>query len=189
MKREPRKPWAREGAYTRIDVNATEVEVTRFVADLVRLLAPEVVVETGTYQGDTAVAIAGALWINAERGVPGHLHTFEVDRDRHETASARLLGDTVTPYCHPVTDWTPPAPITLAFIDGGDGDARLHDIAHLHPHMKPGGIMLLHDTMFAVARKRWRPWLRERGYDLVTLPTPRGITIIQHPDWDVPVGT
>ena len=54
---------------------SAEDEVSDLAGAFIRALQPEVVVETGTYTGQTAVRIGGALAVNGH----GHLWTIEID--------------------------------------------------------------------------------------------------------------
>jgi len=60
----------------------TEHEITELVAAFVRATQPSVVVESGTYHGETAVAIGRALQANGH----GVLYTLENDEQRAEVA-------------------------------------------------------------------------------------------------------
>lgn len=157
------------------DDHATEHEVTAFIAALVRLLKPTVVIETGTYYGHTAAAIATAL---AENGV-GALWTYELDRDRAAAATLHLAEHvaagrvTVTPAA--LTTEACPAGVEVAFLDSGMR-TRQDDLIALWPRLAAGGIIAIHDAS---------P-LRPPG--MVTLPgphqtldfaTPRGLALHQ----------
>lgn len=176
---EPDRPHARAGAFTRPDARGlgTEHQVSRFIGDLVRLLAPRVVVETGTAEGDTAALIVEALQANADRGLPGALWTFETSGARIAGARKRLgtpRGLAIVPSS--VTAWTPPEPIDLAFVDSAI-DTRLEDLQHVERFLAPRGLVAIHD----VEMRQTRDVLAhlEEHYRVIRLATPRGLALVQ----------
>ncbi len=66
--------------------DVTEHEVTALAVAFVRALQPEVVVETGTSTGATALALGQALHANRH----GHLWTVEIDEALALKAAARM---------------------------------------------------------------------------------------------------
>jgi predicted O-methyltransferase YrrM len=188
---EPDREWSRPGAYRRMDGMSSEVEVSRFLGDLTRLLAPRIVIETGSHRGFTAAEIARALDIvAATRGVSGHLWTFETDplmatfarermvqavgpvnAERFVTVVEGALPDHAT-QIRPVVD--------LAFVDSAWG-SRADDIEALEPLLSDFGVIALHDTMLDIRMRDLVTAMMQRGYGRVTLPTPRGLTLLQGP--------
>ncbi len=175
---EPKRPYARPAAFTRPDPEGigTEVEVSRFIGDLTRLLAPEVVVETGTGHGDTAREIMLALEENARRGVPGHLWTFERLPARVEAARALLHSPHVDVVDTSITLWRPPGPIALAFIDSAYA-TRLADVDHVMRWLTSRGLIVVHDVEMPQARDLVDHL--EAKYQVIRLATPRGLALVQ----------
>lgn len=136
------------------DSDSTECEVSEFLGGLTRLLQPELVVETGTAFGYTALEIARALTANGH----GVLYTVELDPQRVENAST-LIHEASPTDCEIDTErvvivhgssleFEPPGPIDLAWFDSdlalrGAEFRRFHDLGLL----APGTIVAFHDCM------------------------------------------
>lgn len=160
------------------DEQGAEQETSEFMYGLIRLIKPAVVVETGSYLGDTTIAIAKALRENNH----GKLYSCDVDGSYVKEVNEWLVREGLQ-------DWGQVLLITgqeliaqlgnqieFAFIDsGGEKGVREGEIKILIPFMKPLQMFALHDTapqhvgMNAVA-------------NAITLPkvyfnTPRGLTL------------
>lgn len=120
--------------------SATEREVSEFIAGLVRLTQPEIVVETGTCLGHTAYQIGKALSANGH----GQLYTLETDAEFCGKAQRRCLALPVQVINLPAMAWTPPGKIDFLFIDSADD--RWEEFLHYRPHLSPRAIIVLHDT-------------------------------------------
>lgn len=163
------------------DADAAEYEVTTLVAVLVKVLQPEIVVETGTATGATAVVIGQALQDNGH----GHLWTVEIDPLATDKARDRVAGLPVTVDCANSLEWQPPEPIDLAWIDSGDAATRCEEISAWQGKFRSGAVIGVHDT----APNMGREVLNALLYGLVEvhhwpalwLRTPRGVTLIQVP--------
>lgn len=157
------------------DKDATEAEVTAFVAAFVRLLKPTVVVETGTYQGHTTAAIAAAL---SDNGV-GRVVTFETDTTRALAAQDALARwfDTVTVVNTAITARSCPQGVEFAFLDSCMA-CRAADIQVVWPKLVPGGMVLIHDASPLRPPGQVRPPGR---YAMLDVATPRGLTVFQKP--------
>lgn len=159
---EPRPDCPHPEWWTATDDQSCELEVSDFLAAFVRLLQPEIVVETGTAHGNTAETIGQALKKNGH----GHLYTIEIDKALVDKAIHRLLGLPVTVIQGSTLDYPPPGPVDLAWIDS-DPYIRLNEIEHFNPKF-----WLLHDT------GPHFPWSdRLHGVKGIYIPTPRGLTI------------
>lgn len=151
------------------DDYATETEVTELVASMVRALQPELVVETGTYRGDTMTAIGDALLRNRH----GRLVTIETNPHRAERARELAVGLPVEVVNGDSRTWTPDAPVDFAFLDSSF-DARPEEYRHLKQYFSPRAVVMFHDT---APHHPLRERLRQLDIDLVHLPTPRGVSI------------
>lgn len=157
------------------DKQATEHEVTAFLAALIRLLKPMLVLETGTYEAHTTIAIAEALTLNQR----GRAVTFETDAARATQATQRLAPyrDLVTLLPHAMTANDLPGPVDIAFLDSGMRD-RDADMRIVWPALSPGGIVLVHDASPDRPPGQVRPPARFAMFDFAT---PRGLTAFQKP--------
>lgn len=155
------------------DKQATEHEVTEFLAALTRLLKPNVVIETGTYEAHTTRAIARAL----KRNGRGRILTFETDPDRAKRAEKTLANQPATVHAHELRDADLTEPVDLAFLDSGMRD-RETDIRIVWPKLAPGGFVLIHDASPTRPPGQVRPPGR---YAMFDFPTPRGLNAFQKP--------
>ncbi len=162
---------------------ATESDVSRFVGDLVRVLKPDYVLETGSYHGYTSEQIGQAL---ADLG-RGRLTTIEISHDSAERARARCAGLPVTVITNRSQHVTPDEPIDLLFLDSGWTD-RMEELRYFKAWASPRCVIAVHDSavpvsypgvpaFFAsleavVTEGIVHPWLR--------LPTPRGLAITRY---------
>lgn len=176
----PPGDWQRNPQYWHADDgDATEYEVTELVAAFVRALQPEVVVETGSYLGQTSQAIGQALARNRH----GWLWTVESDPDRAAKARERCAGLPVEVVTGNSLHWgwdVPPG-IGFAWVDGS-GD-RAAEIAHLLPSFASGALLGMHDAgpqhKFTV---QVQPLVRAGRLKPITLRTPRGVMFAEvHP--------
>lgn len=153
------------------DGQGTEHEVTELVAAFVRALQPEHCIETGSYMGQTSVAIAHALHRNGH----GYLDTFEIDKERAFVTHTKLAPWREYARVHecPVTDYDP-IDVDFAFIDS-ETDVRLDEFAHMVTASSNSAVFIFHDTRFDWADQlHAMPSIR-----CLYLPTPRGVTIAQ----------
>ncbi|HEX2594753.1 MAG TPA: class I SAM-dependent methyltransferase [Rhizomicrobium sp.] len=171
------------GRWSAPDEWATETEVSRFVADLVRALKPDFVVETGSYVGYTAEQIGLAL---RDLG-RGRLVSIELVHAKSEQARARTAGLPVTIVTNRAAHVEPDQPIDLLFVDSGFTD-RMVEVRHFRQWASPRCVILAHDSavptsypgvpeFFAdleqvVVDGLVHPWLR--------LPTPRGLALTRY---------
>lgn len=140
------------------DDMAVEAEVAEFLYGLMRMLKPEVVVESGTGRGYAAFALATALHDNGH----GHLTTFEPSEQLAAEAAARLTGLPATVQAGYACDaWEGDA--DLVFVDSW-GAERPRDLAHWLPLQMP---IVVHDA--------WEHARLLEGRGGVFLDTPRGL--------------
>lgn len=157
------------------DAWGSEVEVSGFLAALCRLLRPTRVLETGTYQGDTAEAMATVL---AEHG--GHLDTVECDPERAAAAQVRLAGLPATVHCCDSLALPPPVGGWGLFFFDSSIEARPDELARFHRFASLGAVWTMHDT----TRRELRRALvvaNAQGLvaSVVNFPTPRGLSMGQ----------
>jgi len=151
---------------------SVEVEVADLLTALVVALKPDVVVETGTGDGYSARAIGYGLQQNGQ----GHLWTVEISESKCERARAMLLLAGLADWTTVVNDNTPTnldiPPIDMAFLDSNQS-CRVGEALALN--LSQRGVVLIHDTSPIHHVRETLAQLE--GWQLVTLPTPRGLTI------------
>lgn len=156
------------------NTGSTEIEVTEFIAALVRLLQPEYVLETGTYQGQTAKAIGEALQANGH----GKLVTLEIGTESMKIAKSRCEGLPVEIIHADSMKYLPDQTIDLAFIDSGD--QRVEEIKHYYNHFKNGAFVVIHDTALD---KPWKAELWDMAMNgniyIMEFSTPRGLVLAE----------
>lgn len=168
------EPWR----WSAPDVWASESAVSEFLGDLVRLLKPDRIVETGAYLGFTSYAIGTAL-VGENRG---RLVSLEIDPARAAQATARCLGLPVDILTTSSLDYRPDGPIDLLFSDS-EFLLRGPEIRYYRQFASPRCVVALHDTVVGkqsmgaeiralVADGVVRPWL--------DFPTPRGFSLTRY---------
>jgi predicted O-methyltransferase YrrM len=171
---------------------------------LARAIAPDICVEIGSARGLSACYVGLALKQNG-RGrlyaIDPHTATTWNDGASPDTLrvmqrNLRIFGvqEFVTIVREHSQDaaagWT--RPIDLLFIDGDHSyDGVRRDWELFSPHVRPMGVVVLHDTLWALAGEEsaWRrddmgvprfvDELRREGYPVVTLDRHHGISLIQ----------
>jgi predicted O-methyltransferase YrrM len=160
------------------DSEATEIEVSKFLGSLVRLIQPEFVVETGTYHGHTTAQIGKALRENGH----GRVVSIEKDRLAYEEAMNYYYDSSVTIIHMNTMDYVPPQDIDFAFFDSWQEGRheefkRFYDMGRL----KSGSIVAFHDS--APHHQVYRlvnEWLIETGFiTAIQFHTPRGLLLGQ----------
>jgi predicted O-methyltransferase YrrM len=178
----PSSPWCPNPEWWHSDPedpDPAEEEVTALVMALVYATQPEVVVETGTATGDTALAIGRALDGNGH----GHLWTVEIDEAAAKIAAETVEGLPVTVVCADSTTWEPPPMIDLAWIDSGTAAQRAGEISRWRDRFRAGALVCVHDTAPNMGREALRGQLGglngQLRWQRIDLRTPRGVTILQ----------
>jgi predicted O-methyltransferase YrrM len=126
-----------ERGYRAWDDMGVEAEVAEYLYGLVRMLKPELVVESGTGSGYAAFALATALQANGH----GRLVTYEPLGSYQQIAAARLAGlpaEVLPGYACDVCHLEP----DLLFIDSWGGE-RQRDLDHWLPKQHR---VLVHDA-------------------------------------------
>lgn len=149
------------------DELATEAEVTSLLVGLCLALRPHRVLETGTYNGDTAEAMGRAL-----KGY-GYLDSLEIDKERAAAAAERVRGLPVTIHAISSLEFSGDA-YDFMFFDSAPG-LRGEEMKRFY---RKGAIWAVHDTKWEVNRAGIEA-MEAVGLinGRVELPTPRGITI------------
>jgi predicted O-methyltransferase YrrM len=160
------------------DAMSSECEVTDFIYALVRLLKPEVVLETGCFLGVTSVAIGRALATNGF----GRLVTCDLEADfvaglRTKASSLHLPIECIHAESTEVIAGL--TSVDIAFVDSGYD--RAAEVTALIPKMSRFGIIALHDT----APHQWQvedEYFESQGLRCLYMNTPRGLSLFQkHP--------
>lgn len=156
--------------------NATEIEVTMLLAALVGALRPDVVLETGTNTGQTALAIGEVM---RHSGI-GHLHTLENNVSVAEAARRSVDGLPVTVHCVNSLEFPVPPRIDFAFFDSLE-HLRAQEFLRFWPAMEAGNLVAFHDSaphkrsvLASVEQLERDGWLH-----FLNLRTPRGLILAE----------
>lgn len=167
------EPWR----WHMFDSMSAEVEVGRFLQELIVCVKPNLIVETGTFNGITAEMISKALESNGS----GHLITCENDRDRFAFAANRLKDlPRVSLVCESSLSLTVKERIDLLFCDSSP-DVRVEEIKHFWGRLSTSSVVLVHDVNTGCHRNLRQRLISELSdvMSIVFLPTPRGLAICQ----------
>jgi predicted O-methyltransferase YrrM/glycosyltransferase involved in cell wall biosynthesis len=168
----PPQLWSMFDGYT------AEIEVLDFLYTLVRLTKPERVLETGTWFGRSAIAIASAL---RDNGI-GHLVTIELNGEAAEVAARNIdnQGLTTLVTLHVANSLTVELSETYEFaLFDSAIPLRGAEFSRFYDRLEPGAIVLFHDTADHHIGSADRVIdLRTMGMlEGIFLPTPRGIFV------------
>jgi hypothetical protein len=164
--------------WSMFDVYTAEIEVLDFLYALVRLTKPERVLETGTWPGRSAIAIASAL---RDNGI-GHLVTIELDGQTAETASRNIddrgLMSFVT--LHVVNSLVIDLSGIYEFaLFDSDLPIRREEFIRFYDRLEPGAVAVFHDTAdhHAGSADAVSDLMNMGMLEGIFLPTPRGLSV------------
>ena len=167
--------------WSMIDGKTPELETLEFLFAVVRLLKPRLVVETGTWHGYSAIAIASALRQNGF----GKLITFETDTETCAIAQRRLAQENLTQFVDVRNETSVVGsvngPIDLLLLDSELPD-RISEFEYFRPQLSGSAIVIFHDTstIRSVARDCVQDLVTKRLLACVMFPSPRGLAICQY---------
>ena len=176
------EPWR---AKYPLNYAPVEMEVGQFYYSLVKILRPKLILETGTHFGYSSHCIADALKENDEDGI---LYTIDLTKEFHIFKGTEheeriiFINDnslevdisifseksrTLSPGGKPIFD------MLILDADHKYG-AIIGEIIRYSPHLRVGGVMLLHDSMYFDGIGIAVQQIAKTGFfDIVNLQTPR----------------
>ncbi|HEY1265257.1 MAG TPA: CmcI family methyltransferase [Terriglobales bacterium] len=163
-----------------VDPQSAEIEVLDFLESLVRTVKPELIVETGTFVGHSAIRMARALKANGF----GKIITIEFDPAIYTKANERFqasgLGDWIEARNASSLDSRIEGTIDVLFSDS-DSPIREAEIRKFLPQIRANGLVLVHDasSSFKVVREAALRLEQEGLLSVVLLSTPRGLVVAQ----------
>jgi predicted O-methyltransferase YrrM len=163
-----------------LDSMTAEVEVLDFLKSLVITLKPELVVETGTFMGLSAIKIAEGMQQNGF----GRIITCEFDPVVFQKARERIenagLANWIECRNQSSLDMQISGTIDIFFSDS-DINIREQEIRKFLPQISPNGLVLTHDASshYKVVRDAALRLEAEGLLSVVLVPTPRGLVIAQ----------
>lgn len=163
-----------------VDPQTCELEVLEFLKCLVRTVKPQLIVETGTFIGYSALKMAEGLKDNGF----GRIVTIEYDPAVFAKAKKRIdasgLGDWIEYRNQSSVETKIDGTIDLLFSDS-HLLIREQELRHFLPQISPYGLILVHDASSQIEKVR-EAMLRlelEGLISTVLLSTPRGMAIAQ----------
>lgn len=163
-----------------LDPQSAEIEVLDLLESLIRAVKPELIVETGTFIGHSAIRMARALQKN---GI-GRIITIEYDPAVFAKAKQQIDASGVARWieCRNASslDTTIHGAIDLFYSDS-DIHIREQEVRLFLPQIKPRGLVLIHDASshFKVVREAALRLEAEGLLSVVLLSSPRGLCIAQ----------
>jgi predicted O-methyltransferase YrrM len=166
--------------WTMMDSMSAEVEILDFLKQLVVALKPELIVETGTFIGQSTIKMAEGLEANGS----GRIVTCEFDplvfAKAKEKIEASAVSGRIECRNESSLEMKVEGQIDLFFSDS-DIAIREQEIRHFLPQISPQGLVLMHDTSshYKIAREGAFRLEAEGLISMVVMPTPRGLMIGQ----------
>lgn len=154
---------------------AIDQQTAEFLYSIIRMTTPEVVIEIGTANGNSAIAIGQAL---EDNGI-GKL--YAIDPDKQELVLLAIKKAKLQKRIEYITDYSFNAipslqlkHVDFVFIDGDHSyENVVIDFNLVKNLLMPGGIIVFHDTIFHSGPKQFVQELQKEGtFDIITLPTP-----------------
>ncbi len=162
------------------DSMTAEVEVLEFLQCLVTTLKPQLVVETGTFLGESTIRIAEGL----KRNGFGRVISCESDPEVFAKAKQRIAASGLSKWidCRNESSLNTQVKgtIDLLFCDS-DVPQREQEVRHFLPQVNPCGVILMHDASshMKIVREAALRLEQEGLISVVLLPTPRGLVLAQ----------
>jgi predicted O-methyltransferase YrrM len=163
-----------------LDAQSAELEVLDFLKSIVLTAKPDLIVETGTFIGHSAMKMAEGLSINGF----GRIITVEYDpavfAKAKENIDASGLGRWIEYRNASSLETSIDGVIDLLYCDSGM-DIREQEIRRFLPQVRPRGLVLAHDASshFKVVREAALRLEQEGLLSVVLLSTPRGLVVAQ----------
>jgi len=163
-----------------VDSQTSELEVLDYLKSVVMTVKPQLIVETGTFLGYSAVKMAEGLKANGF----GRIITIEYDPAIFGKAKERIdasgLGEWIEYRNESSLESRIDGTIDLLFSDS-HLTIREQEIRRFLPQIDPRGLILIHDASshFRVVREAALRLEQEGLISVVLLSTPRGLVIAQ----------
>jgi predicted O-methyltransferase YrrM len=162
------------------DEQGAETETSEFMYGLIRLIKPAITVETGSYLGDTTIAIAKALKENNY----GKLYSCDIDGSYVKDVNGWLEREGLQDWCQVILTTGKEliaklgSQIEFVFIDSSpEGKVRGGEIQELLKHLRPMQMFALHDT--APQHVQINAVANAIALPKVYFSCPRGLTLYQ----------
>lgn len=141
-----RSPEEADNRYEMFNGGSVEIEVAEFLHGFVRMVKPDVILETGTHKGVSAVYMGAALKENGR----GTLITLEFDPVHAADAKALLKNCQLDSYVSVLTTSSLGSfgeagmAFDFIFLDT-EPQIRFEELLRFYPQLNPGGYVVIHD--------------------------------------------
>lgn len=160
--------WTTEGG------EETEVEVSMFIAAMIRATQPQFVLEVGTHVGQTTERIGMILAQNNH----GECVSLELNEDNAKLARERCKNyKQVKIVTVNSLEYVPEKPIDFLFVDGSPD--RDKDVFHFAEYLAPGAVVIVHDTANMPYINQVPGILEKLSGTHIQLNTPRGLLVVK----------
>ena len=190
--------------YKMFDDGGVELETGEFLYGMVRVLKPNLILETGTYTGISAMYMAQGL---KDNGAMGKLISLEIDQSHKSRAEKlwHLTGLAAYAYCNlrSSEDFAISEQYDFMFLDS-EPILRFSELVRFYPFLKPGGFVFLHDLHRHMGQgqpknpdhpemsnwpwgdlpKEIKFWVQTDALRPIHFPTPRGLMGFYKPTED-----
>lgn len=163
-----------------MDAQSAELEVLDLLKSIVLAVKPDLIVETGTFIGHSAIKMAEGLRANGS----GKIVTVEYDPaiylKARENIEASGLGNWIECRNASSLETSIAGPIDILYSDS-ETKIRESEVRHFLPLIRPRGLVLIHDasSQFKLVREAALKLEQEGLLSVVLLSTPRGLVIAQ----------
>jgi len=163
-----------------LDPQSAEMEVLDLLESLMKAVKPELIVETGTFIGHSAIRMARALQANGF----GKIITIEYDPVVFEKARQQIEASGMARWIEyrnaSSLDTIIHGAIDVLYSDS-DLNIREQEVRRFLPQIKPRGLVLIHDASshFKVVREAALRLEEEGLLSVILMSTPRGLCIAQ----------
>lgn len=163
-----------------VDAQSAELEVLDFLKSVVLTTKPDLIVETGTFIGHSAIKMAEGLSANGFGRIITIEHDPAIFAKARENIDASGLGRWIEYRNASSLESTIDGPIDILYSDSALG-IREQEIRKFLPQIRPRGLVLIHDanSHFKVVREAALRLEQEGLLSVVLLSTPRGLVVAQ----------
>jgi predicted O-methyltransferase YrrM len=182
--------------YSMFNTGGTEVEVAEFLHGVIRMMKPDLVLETGTHLGISSSYIAHAM----DQNNRGQVFTFEVIPELQNSAKElwndlSLSNRIVSHLMDAATFDAGESMFDILFLDS-EPHLRFDEFNKFWPNLRDGGLVIIHDLHPSLGhsgqtvngvydwpygdfRDKIGHYIKNHDVQIISFPTPRGLTMFQ----------
>lgn len=188
-------PYDESNGHYSFDDGGVECTVGELLYSLVRIYRPERTLETGLYSGISLMYVAMALQDNQK----GHAESIEYETQHIQRSKERIIKMGLQQYVTIIQEdsrkFQPVGTYDFIFLDT-EPNLRFDECVKFYPHLREGGVILIHDTPRSLSQgyvnpdhpeiESWpfgnlpeqlKEWLKNGQLVKMHFPNPRGLTM------------